>query len=98
MKDKMRQAYEEKMDAQIKQLEARIAQIEAKAEQAKAEAKIEYQKEIEQLRGQQEKVQSQLQTLGEASGDAWEDVKDGVDEAFESLKGAVASALSRFEM
>ena len=43
MHDK-RKAYEEKLDAQLKEWSAQIALLKAKADNAKADAKIEYHK------------------------------------------------------
>ena len=59
MKEK-RKAYEEKLDAQLKEWNARIALLKAKDENAKADAKIDDYKIIEALEHKQGEAKAKL--------------------------------------
>ncbi len=96
MKDK-RKAYEEKLDAQLKEWSAQISLLKAKADNAKADAKIEYYKTIEALQGKQNKAMTKLQELKAVGDDAWEDLKKGAEKAWADVKTAYHEASSRFK-
>lgn len=93
----MKESYEQKLQAQLDEWRAEIDQLKAKADKADAEAQLEYYKEIEELRTMQETVYRKLDELRDASDDAWEDIKAGVDNALDSLGSALKSATSRFQ-
>ena len=96
MTDK-RKAYQEKLDAQLKEWNAEIALLNAKADKAKAEAKIEYYKTIETLQGKQDAAKMKLQELRAAGDDAWADLKTGAENIWAEVKTAFQSAASRFK-
>ena len=96
MKDK-RKAYEEKLDAQLKEWGAQIALLKAKADNAKADAKIEYYKTIEALQNKQNNAKAKLQELKAAGDEAWEDIKTGAEKAWADVKTAYHDASSRFK-
>ena len=96
MTDK-RKAYEEKLDAQLKEWNAQIALLKAKAENAKADAKIDHYKTIENLQAKQDAARTELQELRSAGDDAWEDLKAGAENVWTELKTAFQSAASRFK-
>ena len=96
MKDK-RKAYEEKLDAQLKEWSAQIALLKARAAKATSEVKIEYNKTIEALQLKQDEVRAKLRELKSAGDDAWEDVKAGAEKAWAEVKTAFHSAGSKFK-
>ena len=65
-----REAYQEQMEAQLREWAAEIQELQAKAEKAEDAAKAEYKEQIEALRARQEEVQEKLQELKEAGDDA----------------------------
>lgn len=96
MKD-TRKAYEEKLDAQMKEWNAQIELLRAKADKAKAEVKIEYYKTIEALQRKQNDAKAKLQELKTAGDEAWEDLKTGAEKAWAEVKTAYHDASSRFK-
>jgi hypothetical protein len=96
MKEK-RKAYEEKLDAKLKEWKAKVALLKAKAENAKADAKIDYYKAIEALEHKQDEAKTRLQELKTASDEAWETVKLGAEKAWTEVKTAYHDAASRFK-
>jgi hypothetical protein len=97
MEEGQKSAYKEKIEAQLKEFAAKIEVLAAKAEKAKAEAKVKYSQQIEGLRAKQESVRQKLQDLKEPGGEAWDDLKKGIDAAIGDLTAAVQSAVSRFK-
>ena len=96
MKDK-RKAYEEKLDAQLKEWNAQITLLKAKAENAKADARIDYYKTIEALERKQDEAKTKLQELQTAGDEAWEAVKTGTEKAWAEVKTAYHDAASKFK-
>lgn len=96
MKD-TRKAYEEKLDAQLKEWSAQIALLKAKADNAKADAQLEYHKAVDAVQKKQHEAGKKLQELKTAGDEAWEDVKAGAEKAWEEVKTAIHDASSRFK-
>jgi hypothetical protein len=92
-----RKAYEEKLDAQLKEWSAQIALLKAKADNAKADAKIDYYKTIEALQRRQNDAKEKLRELKTAGDEAWEDLKKGAEKAWAEVKIAYHDATSRFK-
>jgi chromosome segregation ATPase len=91
-----KEAYEKKLEAQLQEWKTDIDKMKAKADKADAEAKLEYYKQIEDLRTKQEAAQKKLTELKAAGESAWEDLKSGIDLAWTSLGESIKSARSRF--
>jgi hypothetical protein len=96
MKDK-RKAYEEKLDAQLKEWGAQIGLLKAKADNARADMKIEYYKTIEALQNKQNEARTKLQELKTAGDEVWEDIKTGAEKVWAEVKTAYHDASSRFK-
>ena len=92
----MKHAYQQKLQARMDAWNAEISKLKAKADAAEADAQLEYYKQIEELRQEQQAAQAKLDELREAGEDAWEDLKAGVENAWSSLGEAVKTAASRF--
>ena len=96
MKDK-RKAYEEKIDAQLKEWNTEITLFNAKADKAKAEAKVEYYKTIETLQGMQDKARMKLQEIKTTGDDVWEDLKTGAENVWAEVNSAFQNAATKFK-
>lgn len=90
-------AYEQKLQAKLDEWQADLDKLKAKAKGAEADARIEYQEEIDRLESQRNEARQKLAELREASDDAWEDLKDGVERAWDSVSESFKSARSRFK-
>ena len=91
-----RDAYREKAEAELRAWNARIDELLAKAEAKKAEGKIEYYDKLEDLRDQRDSMKERLAELRDTSGDAWDDVKEGFEQAHRELSTAFHSAIDHF--
>jgi hypothetical protein len=93
----MKDAYEKKLGAKLAEWSAEIDKLKAKAMKADAEAQLAYYKQIEELRSMQNSANRKLLELKDASDDAWEDLRTGLDSAWDSMGNAFKSAASRFK-
>lgn len=89
--------YVRKMHLKLDQLNAEIDVLAAKADRAEADARAEYHKQIESLRGKRDHARKRMDELQQSGEGAWEDLKAGVDMAWDALGEAVSSAKSRFK-
>jgi nucleotide-binding universal stress UspA family protein len=92
-----RKAYAQKMEAQLREWGVEIDVLKAKAETSKAEVKVAYLKQIEELKKKQGSVKKNLRELRGSGDEAWEDFKDGLEDAVKDLKRAFKRAASRFK-
>ena len=86
-----------KMHAKLDQWNAEIDALTAKADAAEAGARAEYHKQVEALRSKRDHARSKLGELESAGEGAWQDLKAGVELAWESVSEAVHSATARFK-
>ena len=93
----MKQAYQDKLQAQLDQWRAEIGKLQAKAQGSSAQAQLDYYKQIENLRSMQVDAEKKLDELRQSGDEAWEDLKAGIDHAWGSLGNAVKSAAARFK-
>ncbi|MDZ7754116.1 MAG: coiled coil domain-containing protein [Gammaproteobacteria bacterium] len=92
-----KKAYQERMEAELREWQARIDVLKAKADKAQADQKLEYQEEIESVRAKQQQVRERMKELQDAGADAWQEVKAGLDAAWEDMRSAADRALERFK-
>ena len=88
--------YEQKLQAQLDEWSAEIDKLKAKADKAEADARIDYEKQIEELKAMQNAAYQKLNEFRKAGDAATEDMKSGIEKAFNALNDAIKSASSRF--
>lgn len=89
--------YAEKLEAQLDYMEAEMDALEAKARMAKVDMTGELRKNVTSLRGRWKDAKERVSTMRNSAGEAWRDLKDGTDDALESLASALRQAQERFE-
>lgn len=89
-------AYEDKLQAQLDDWKAQIASLRAKAEKASAEARLKFIDEVDDLRAHQKTAQAKLDALQQAQGEAWKDMKSGIETAWDDMGKAMRHAAKRF--
>jgi hypothetical protein len=92
-----RKEYIEKMAAKLKGLDSEIHELEAIADIALAEVSAEYRQQIEELFLKKEAVQHKLSKIRNVSGNAWEDMKAGVELSWEVFHDSVKSAFTKIK-
>ncbi len=93
----MKEDYQKELQAQLDEWGKEIDKLKIVAGKAKAGLQGEYYKEVEDLRCKQLAAQKKLHELKDASGDAWGDLKEGCEGAWDSLSKGVKKAASRFK-
>ncbi len=91
-----KEAYVEKLQAHMNKWDSEIVALEARASEAAADAKIGYFEQIDKLKKHQLDAQAKLDDLRQSGDSAWEDMKAGVEQSWNSLEKAVNNAASRF--
>ncbi|MEJ2428232.1 MAG: coiled coil domain-containing protein [Deltaproteobacteria bacterium] len=92
-----KEAYREKLEAQMREWSAKIDLLKARADKVEAESKIEYKDRIEDIRQRKAALQTKLKELRNASDDAWKDIRAGTEKAADGLREALQSAFSKFK-
>ena len=93
----MKDAYKQKMEAQLKEWDAQIKLLEAKVESAGADIRVKRAKQLDDLRAKQTAASEKMKELGKASGAAWDQVKITADKVWADLKAGVEDAHSKFK-
>jgi uncharacterized coiled-coil protein SlyX len=89
-------AYKQKIDAQLAEWKADIDKLKAKLRHADADAKIETEKEISTLEMRYEAAKMKLRELADASDEAWGSVKKGLESSMDTMKNAFKEAKGKF--
>lgn len=92
-----KQEYEKKLRSHLNEWDAEIDRLQARADAARADVRVKYHEEVNKLRDQKKKVEARLDELEDAQEDAWEDMKGGIDAAWNNLGNAVNNAVERFK-
>jgi len=92
-----KEAYEQKLQARLDEWKAEIDKLKAKADGGEADARLRYEKEIDNLQKKQAEAREKLEELRKAGDDAWEDLKAGMENVWSSLEDAIGKATARFK-
>jgi len=92
---RLKAAYERKLQAQVDECSAEIDRIKAAQALAGADAKFALEQQLKDLEAQFDATQRKLHELKEADENAWEDVKAGIDIAWDSMAAALKRASHR---
>lgn len=91
-----REAYEQKLKAELDKVRAEIDKLKAEASAADADARIERDRLIAELEDKRHHAQRKLEELNKAGEGAWGDLKEGAASAWRELSRALEDASSRF--
>src|SRR5262245_25338757 len=83
----------DKIETALAALEPQIEALKSTAGKAEADAK----KLISELKARRKALKEKLSEFKHASGGAWEDVKTGATKAWDELRPALQSAISKFK-
>lgn len=89
-------AYRDRLEAQLNEWQAKIDVLKARAERAEADSRIAYREQIDALQKRREEMQSRLDELRRMGEDAWTEMKAGTESAWKDMEAAVSRALERF--
>lgn len=89
--------YIRKMHSRLDQLSNEIDVLAAKVNHVEEKVRAEYHQQIDVLRTKQDEARNRISALQQTSESAWEDMKAGVELAWDAVSQAIDSAKSRFK-
>jgi hypothetical protein len=89
-------AYQKQFEAQLKVWDARLDVLNARAQKVTADARINYENELAVLKQKRTAAFGTLGELGRRGGNAWDDVKAGMERAISELGRSFAKVAARF--
>ncbi|CAG0991096.1 hypothetical protein MTYP_02288 [Methylophilaceae bacterium] len=92
----LKDAYVEKLKAQLDEWSADIDVLEARAKKVDAELRVKCDEQLVVLRSKRDEAKVRLKEIQESAGDAWQELRKGGDEAWESIKHAFIEARKKF--
>lgn len=90
------QAFRKQMETRLDEYGEKIDQLQAKAEKLGEDGKTKAQQQLTSLRQKRDEVSEKLKELGSSSGNAWEQLKSGIDAAMEDLANAYKKVVAEF--
>ncbi|MFA6178936.1 MAG: sll1863 family stress response protein [Methylophilaceae bacterium] len=93
----LKDTYIEKLKVQLDEWSADIDVLEAKAKQADAALKSKYHEKIEELKYQKALAQGRISELQGAAEEAWEEIKNGGEVVWATIKQTFSDAKSKFD-
>ena len=85
------------LETVINNLTVQIDEMQQKAAQVNNDARNEYKRHIKSLKEQKLQAEKRLAELGESSSGAVEDIKSGIQHAWNDVKESVTDAVERFK-
>jgi chromosome segregation ATPase len=82
-------AYTGKLNAQLKEWNAKVEELRAKGQSASVEAKVQLNKQLEDLATKRAAAEKKLRELQAAGAEKFQVLKQGVDQAWHDLRGAL---------
>ncbi len=92
-----KEAYREKVNAQLREWNAQIKLLAAKMDNAKADAKLKYAKELNDVKAKCDEASSVLKNLEKMSAEVWEKSKESTEKLWGNLKTGIDQALSKLK-
>jgi hypothetical protein len=92
-----RDAYKQKIEAELDLAQAKLVELKAKAEISAADARINFARLTDDLEKSYDATKLKLKELDESRDDAWEMLKEGVEKSWGELKQAVGDASAKFK-
>lgn len=95
--EEQRAEYMAEMMDTLKSYEEKIQSLEMKAEGMGEDARAALEERIRMLKEQRERAAQRLEEMKSSSGDAWMEIKTGIDKAMEDMSKAYKKAAEQFE-
>ena len=95
--EQKKEAYQKEIEAELKAYDQKLDKLKAGAMGLKDDAKAEYNQQIDMLEQKIKSASEKFNALKSASGEAWDDVKSGMDKAGNELRDAYDNVIARFQ-
>jgi hypothetical protein len=91
-----RDEFQKKIEAQLTELDAEITKLREKGRDLKDQAKVDWDRKLADLETKREAARVKLAEVGHSSAEAWKDVKQGAQSAWDDLEKAFQDASREF--
>ncbi len=91
-----KEEFQAKLDTRLKELEAEMAKLREKGRDLKDDAKANWDKTMADLETKRDAARAKLTEVGQSSGEAWKDVQQGAQAAWDELDKAFRDASNKF--
>lgn len=81
----------------VRQTDREISSLERKASKAKGEIKAQFQADVKELKAKRKDASQKLDEMGEATGAAWDEAKNGFADAWKDLQGSYEKAVKKLK-
>ena len=92
-----KQAFQQKLEAHLKEWDVKFEELKAKGQEAKAEIRADIEKQRESLSDKREVAQTKLLELRHRTEEAWEDLKTDAEKTWEEMQEALNRFVSHFK-
>ncbi len=94
---KKKEEFIRELHQKIDEWDAEIDRMSIKAAQVEEDSRVEFYEQIAELKTKRMQIEEKLERIQQSGGEAWEDLKAGVDLALETMSEAIRSAAARFK-
>jgi len=91
------QEYADGLNNKLQELDTQLEHLKQSGKELAGDAKQQWEDRLSALEDRRMKLQEDLNQLGDASGEAWQKLKEGMDAAWDDLKKAADEAAKKFE-
>jgi 2,3-bisphosphoglycerate-independent phosphoglycerate mutase len=95
--EEQKELYQKKIQEKMEQYGQNLKELQAKIIMLNEQAKANLVEEMENLNRKKEEVAEKVREIQAASGEAYEDLKNGLDRSLEDMDTAIDEAMSRFD-
>lgn len=92
-----KEAFQQKLETQLKAWDAKFDELTAKAQDAQAEIRADVKKQLQVLAGKRAEAQAKLLELRQRTEGAWEDLKTGAEKTWDEIHEALSHIAARFK-
>jgi hypothetical protein len=92
----MKAAYQQKLEAQLKEWDAKLDQLTVRAKRMKTDTRIRLEKELRSLKAKRVAAQKKLDELRKHGEGAWEDLRDGAEKAWGDISESLGKVVAHF--
>jgi TolA-binding protein len=90
------QAFRQQTETKLTEYEKDIDQLQSKAEKLRGDAKVKAEQQLTALRQKRDAVLKKLKELSSSSGNAWDQIKSGIDATMKDLEDTYKKAAAEF--
>ena len=93
----LREAYKQKMEAELDLAKAKLAELKAQADNSAADARIKHAEQFDKLEQEVDALKDKMKELGASNEDSWELVKGTLESSWNAITTTIRRATAKFK-